>query len=287
MSKSDSSVFSRTCQYSSRSTCSAESSFSSGLGFGPEFIRVTVDGPHLKVSLLPERTDDTAKVLQFPIECGFGTCRLIASARPRMGHHAHPGRREEVPGRPGGHAGLRRAPGEGHEVLQAAGLRLRRPRLVAARPDRPAVRLRRRRVYQCPKKGTGLGRGLLGSDLDELWLIDGSSIRPLAGLHGERPRPPAPALPAVRVRGAPRRPDDDHRRAGPRRVRGQAPGAAPRRPALLPAVPAARGQPVRLLPGGAGARADPDGAAQAGVPAGLLQRGPPFPGSTSPPATRR
>jgi len=46
-------------------------------------------------------------------------------------------------------------------------------------------------VYMCPKKGQGLGRGLLGSDLDEVWLIDGSSIRPLAGLHGERPRPPA------------------------------------------------------------------------------------------------
>lgn len=48
-------------------------------------------------------------------------------------------------------------------------------------------------VYMCPKKGTGLGRGLLRSDLDELWLIDGSSFRPLVGLHGERPRPPAPA----------------------------------------------------------------------------------------------
>ena len=47
-------------------------------------------------------------------------------------------------------------------------------------------------VWMCPKRGRGLRRGLLGSDLDELWLLDGSAIRPLAGLHGERPRPPAP-----------------------------------------------------------------------------------------------
>lgn len=46
-------------------------------------------------------------------------------------------------------------------------------------------------LYLCPKKGTGLGRGLLGSDLDCLWAIDGSSIRPMMGLHGEMPAPPA------------------------------------------------------------------------------------------------
>ena len=49
-------------------------------------------------------------------------------------------------------------------------------------------------VWMCPKKGRGLRRGLLGSDLDELWLLDGSAIRPLAGLHGERPKPPAPGF---------------------------------------------------------------------------------------------
>ena len=49
-------------------------------------------------------------------------------------------------------------------------------------------------LYMCPKRGKGLGRGLLGSDLDSLWLIDGSTIRPLLGLHGERPGPPAPAF---------------------------------------------------------------------------------------------
>lgn len=39
----------------------------------------------------------------------------------------------------------------------------------------------------------GQGKGLLGSDLDSLQLISGQTIRPLLGLHGERPRPPAPA----------------------------------------------------------------------------------------------
>lgn len=37
------------------------------------------------------------------------------------------------------------------------------------------------------------GRGLLGSDLDSLSLLSGQTIRPLLGLHGEVPRPPAPA----------------------------------------------------------------------------------------------
>ena len=48
-------------------------------------------------------------------------------------------------------------------------------------------------LYMCPPKGRGLGKGLLGSDLDALWLIDGASIRPLMGLHGETPAPPAVA----------------------------------------------------------------------------------------------
>jgi 8-oxo-dGTP pyrophosphatase MutT (NUDIX family) len=37
------------------------------------------------------------------------------------------------------------------------------------------------------------GRGLLGSDLDSLSLLSGQTIRPLLGMHGETPRPPAPA----------------------------------------------------------------------------------------------
>jgi len=44
-----------------------------------------------------------------------------------------------------------------------------------------------------PKWGKGTGKGLLGSDLDSLKLIDGPSIRPLLDMHGGTPRPPAPA----------------------------------------------------------------------------------------------
>ena len=42
-----------------------------------------------------------------------------------------------------------------------------------------------------PKRGRGLRRGVLGSDLDCIELIDGSTIRPLLSLSGGRPRPPA------------------------------------------------------------------------------------------------
>ena len=48
-------------------------------------------------------------------------------------------------------------------------------------------------LYMCPKKGTGQRQGLLGSDLDSLWCIDGETIRPLLALHGGMPMPPAPA----------------------------------------------------------------------------------------------
>ena len=44
-----------------------------------------------------------------------------------------------------------------------------------------------------PKWARGRGAGLLGSDLDSLSLLSGPTIRPLLGLHAERPRPPAPA----------------------------------------------------------------------------------------------
>jgi hypothetical protein len=48
-------------------------------------------------------------------------------------------------------------------------------------------------LYMCPKKGSGLRQGLLGSDLDGLWCIDGATIRPLLNLKGGMPLPPAPA----------------------------------------------------------------------------------------------
>ena len=44
-----------------------------------------------------------------------------------------------------------------------------------------------------PKYGRGLGRGLLGSDLDSLNLISGTTVRPLLSMLGGKPRPPAPA----------------------------------------------------------------------------------------------
>jgi SPP1 gp7 family putative phage head morphogenesis protein len=49
-------------------------------------------------------------------------------------------------------------------------------------------------LYLCPTRGAGKGSGLLGSGLDSLWLVDGASIRPLVGLHGELPAPPAPSF---------------------------------------------------------------------------------------------
>jgi hypothetical protein len=42
------------------------------------------------------------------------------------------------------------------------------------------------------KWGRGQRKGLLGSDLDCLELINGATIRPLVDLHGATPRPPAP-----------------------------------------------------------------------------------------------
>lgn len=48
-------------------------------------------------------------------------------------------------------------------------------------------------IVMRPKWGKGMGKGILGSDLDCLELISGPTIRPLVGMHGEVPRPPAPA----------------------------------------------------------------------------------------------
>lgn len=44
-----------------------------------------------------------------------------------------------------------------------------------------------------PKWGRGMKKGLLGSDLDSLALINGPTIRPLYDINGSYPRPPAPA----------------------------------------------------------------------------------------------
>lgn len=48
-------------------------------------------------------------------------------------------------------------------------------------------------LYLRPKRGRGMGKGLLGSDLDSLNLISGPTIRPLYDMHGGYPAPPAPA----------------------------------------------------------------------------------------------
>jgi len=48
-------------------------------------------------------------------------------------------------------------------------------------------------LYLRPKRGRGMGKGLLGSDLDSLNLISGPTIRPLYDMHGGFPAPPAPA----------------------------------------------------------------------------------------------
>jgi 2'-5' RNA ligase superfamily len=44
-----------------------------------------------------------------------------------------------------------------------------------------------------PKWGRGLGKGVLGSDLDSLCLVSGPTIRPLYDVEGATPRPPAVA----------------------------------------------------------------------------------------------
>ncbi|MGH8357206.1 MAG: phage portal protein [Pseudomonas sp.] len=46
-------------------------------------------------------------------------------------------------------------------------------------------------LWVCPTKGKG--KGVVGSDVAELWSIDGTTIRPLVDVSGSTPRPPAPA----------------------------------------------------------------------------------------------
>jgi 8-oxo-dGTP pyrophosphatase MutT (NUDIX family) len=54
-----------------------------------------------------------------------------------------------------------------------------------------------------PVRGRGRGKGVLGSDLDSLMLVNGPTIRPLIDLHGGTPRPPAPAYQQY-LKGVPR-----------------------------------------------------------------------------------
>lgn len=62
-----------------------------------------------------------------------------------------------------------------------------------------------------PKYGKGLGRGLLGSDLDSIRLVAGPTIRPLLDMHGGKPAPPAPAyLPAIPLWSAQKRLPDGY-----------------------------------------------------------------------------
>lgn len=49
-------------------------------------------------------------------------------------------------------------------------------------------------IFLQPVRGRGLGKGLLGSDLDCLQLVDGQTMRPLYDVYGGSPKPPAPAL---------------------------------------------------------------------------------------------
>jgi hypothetical protein len=48
-------------------------------------------------------------------------------------------------------------------------------------------------LFLRPKWGKGMKKGLLGSDLDSLELLNGATIRPLLDMEGATPRPPAPA----------------------------------------------------------------------------------------------
>lgn len=48
-------------------------------------------------------------------------------------------------------------------------------------------------IVMRPKRGRGMKKGVLWSDLDSLNLVSGPTIRPLYDLNGATPRPPAPA----------------------------------------------------------------------------------------------
>ena len=120
-----------------------------------------------------------------------------------------------------------------------------------------------------PKRGRGLRKGLLGSDLDCLELIDGSSVRPLLGLNGGRPRPPAPGYQQF-LYGVPRCDISamwDERDIEDAGLKGYKGPAFSTDRAHLQAHRAPRAEPLRFLPGRDGPHRHHDGAQETGVPA--------------------
>ena len=113
--------------------------------------------------------------------------------RPRMVDRAHHQGSQGVPGRPQGHEGLRGTRRRGDPVLPAPRPGLLVVQHVPRRAARRDLRLRRAVADLPAQVREGLGRGLLGSDLDSMRLVSGPTIRPLLDMHGGKPRPPAPA----------------------------------------------------------------------------------------------
>ena len=120
-----------------------------------------------------------------------------------MGHRAHQGSRQSLSGRSRGDEGLRGAPLEAVKFFGKPD-----PNYFSFDSFMSAL-LEQVFVFDAlslvmrPKRGRGLHKGILGSDLDCLELIDGQTIRPLLGLHGEMPRPPAPYVQQY-IQGVPR-----------------------------------------------------------------------------------
>lgn len=56
-------------------------------------------------------------------------------------------------------------------------------------------------IWLMPSRGKG--KGVAGSDLQQIWQIDGTSVRPLIDVHGAVPQPPAPAY-SQYLHGVPR-----------------------------------------------------------------------------------
>ena len=67
-------------------------------------------------------------------------------------------------------------------------------------------------LYMCPVKGRGMGKGLLGSDLDSLWLVDGGDHPAADGPARRIPSTPRARLSAVPLRRSPQRLHADGRR---------------------------------------------------------------------------
>ena len=124
-------------------------------------------------------------------------------------------------------------------------------------------------ILMKPKRGRGLRKGLLGSDLDCLNLIDGQTCRPLIGLHGEVPRPPAPYIQQY-LYGVPRSDyptmmtERDIEEGG---LRGAEARLVLHRPDALPAGQPAPADSLRILSDRAGADRHHDWLAEAGLSA--------------------